>query len=265
MNSRAITAAILLSGAFIFAHGTSAHAHFNLNSSHALFESSGQQSPEPSPSEPVIWRNEAPEEKERRSSPKHQSPWDLDFVQDCVPWGLLVVDECAEIVFANERARNFLDARCGIENRGGRLHIQRSYVNRGLLNLIRTAACQESKEISPELYRHTIGVPDQNGHIRYAIQVSPARTNLPTSLVLLMVSDLRGQSSAERSTIASIFNLSEREAELAEFFSCGLRVDEIAQRMGVSTNTVRVHLRHVFSKTGCSSQIQLARTFARVP
>jgi DNA-binding CsgD family transcriptional regulator len=65
--------------------------------------------------------------------------------------------------------------------------------------------------------------------------------------------------------VTKVFTLSEREAELAELFASGLRVDAIAGRMRISVNTARVHLRNVFAKTGCTSQIELARTFAHMP
>jgi DNA-binding CsgD family transcriptional regulator len=62
-----------------------------------------------------------------------------------------------------------------------------------------------------------------------------------------------------------VFRLSDREACFAELFAAGHRIDAIAERMGVTSNTARVHLRHVFAKTGCSSQIELARKLACIP
>jgi DNA-binding CsgD family transcriptional regulator len=62
-----------------------------------------------------------------------------------------------------------------------------------------------------------------------------------------------------------VFRLSVREAHFAELFAAGYRIDAIAQAMGVTPNTARVHLRHVFAKTGCSNQIELARKFACIP
>ncbi|MCY1519378.1 hypothetical protein D9M68_541280 [compost metagenome] len=40
----------------------------------------------------------------------------------------------------------------------------------------------------------------------------------------------------------------------------GLTLDESAERLGVSRNTVRAHLRGVFAKTGATRQAQLVKT-----
>jgi DNA-binding CsgD family transcriptional regulator len=56
-----------------------------------------------------------------------------------------------------------------------------------------------------------------------------------------------------------------REAEFAELFAAGHRIEMIAQIMGVAMNTARVHLRHVCAKVGCTSQIELARMLASIP
>ena len=86
-----------------------------------------------------------------------------------------------------------------------------------------------------------------------------------SGVALLAVMDMLGSVQIMRTKAASIFGLSEREAELAELFSQGLRVQEIAVRMGVAVNTARVHLRNVFTKTGANSQIELARIFTMLP
>jgi DNA-binding CsgD family transcriptional regulator len=81
----------------------------------------------------------------------------------------------------------------------------------------------------------------------------------------LIIADLASEIRVSRSAVARTFQLSTREAELAELFSTGLRVDAIAARMGISANTARIHLRNVFAKTGCANQVELARLFAHMP
>ncbi len=54
--------------------------------------------------------------------------------------------------------------------------------------------------------------------------------------------------------MAEQFHLTSREREAVEFLSEGLTSKEIAQRMGISPNTVKVFLRLVMIKMGVSTR-----------
>ena len=198
-----------------------------------------------------------------RRSASGDFPLDFEDLQTCIRWGLVVVDATGVIVFATRRARAFLDAGCGIAERSGRLYVERSCVERSLQALIRLNAVRSSEATAPENPVNVLGVPDRDGRTHYLLKVFPFAAARNCSLALVAVSDLVESRAIDRSIIAAVFSFSPREAELGELFSNGLRIEEIAPRMGVAMNTARVHLRNVLAKTGCSSQIELARTFAR--
>lgn len=189
--------------------------------------------------------------------------FDFEDLQACIRWGLFVVDETATIIFATKRGRAFLTAGCGIAERSGRFYVERSCVDRGLQALIRLNAVRSNEATLHENPLNVLGVPDREGRTHYVLKVFPFGAAKTRPLALVAVSDLVESPQIDRSIIAAVFNFSAREAELGELFSKGLRVEEIAPRMGVAMNTVRVHLRNVLTKTGCSSQIELARIFAR--
>jgi DNA-binding CsgD family transcriptional regulator len=190
-----------------------------------------------------------------------QTRLSAEALQHCIPWGVLIVDHQRRIVFANPRARTFLDAKSGLEERNGRVHVERANIDRSLGDLVRRAAAS----VSPLTVEETVGVPDRQGHTRYAIKVIRCTTDQGEAAALLIVTDLLSSVHVSRAAVTKVFLLSEREAELAELFASGLRIDAIAPRMGISVNTARVHLRNVFAKTGCASQVELARTFAHMP
>jgi DNA-binding CsgD family transcriptional regulator len=180
----------------------------------------------------------------------------------CIPWGVLIVDQQRRIVFANPRARSFLDAKSGLEERSGRVHVERANIDRSLAELVQRAAAASPTAIVSE---ETVGVPDRQGHTQYAVKVIRCRTDQGDAAALLIITDLLASVHVSREAVARVFHLSDREAEFAELFASGLRIDAIAPRMGIAVNTARVHLRRVCAKTGCASQIELARTFARMP
>jgi DNA-binding CsgD family transcriptional regulator len=262
---RAITIMILLNAAAIWIGDMPAHAQYNLRASEIFSASSGSDTSAPETEDAASRGAEDDEERKRRERQRQYMLSETDLAQDWVPWGVLVVDSSAAIVFANERAQGFLTAGCGMEEREGRLYIQRSNVNRALQLLIRSVTLRTNEDHGVGQWSDGIGIPDQKHRIRYAARVLPMRDNSREGLALITVSDLVEQPLVRRGAIRSTFNLSEREGELAELFSNGFRLDEIAQKMGISMSTARVHLRHVFRKTGCSDQIHLARTISLIP
>jgi DNA-binding CsgD family transcriptional regulator len=206
----------------------------------------------------------APSAPSRSEGRPPQTPPGLsaEVLQQCIPWGILIVDQQRRIIFANSRAQSFLEAKSGLEQRSGQLHVERANIDRTLRELVQRAATAPSSAIVAE---ETVGVPDRQGQMRYVVKVIRCRTDQGEGAALLIVTDLLSSVHVSRSAVAKVFQLSEREAELAELFASGLRIDSIAPRMGISVNTARVHLRSVFAKTGCASQVELARTFAHMP
>jgi len=56
------------------------------------------------------------------------------------------------------------------------------------------------------------------------------------------------------SQVSQQFNLTQREREVLEYLLQGLSSKEIANRMNISSNTVKAFLRLIMIKTGVSSR-----------
>jgi len=57
--------------------------------------------------------------------------------------------------------------------------------------------------------------------------------------------------------------LTAREHEVAELVEKGLKNREIGRSLGIQTGTVKIHLKHIFEKTGCRGRYGLALTGLR--
>lgn len=58
-------------------------------------------------------------------------------------------------------------------------------------------------------------------------------------------------------------NLTTREHQVTELVEKGLKNKEIASTLGIQTGTVKIHLKHIFEKTGCRGRYGLALTGLR--
>lgn len=54
-------------------------------------------------------------------------------------------------------------------------------------------------------------------------------------------------------------DLTERERQVARLVAPGLRGKEIARRLGISEQTVKNHLTHIFAKLGIGNRVELTR------
>jgi DNA-binding CsgD family transcriptional regulator len=87
---------------------------------------------------------------------------------------------------------------------------------------------------------------------------------LGSTLGILIVTVI-GERKAEKPSVdllKAIFSLTPAEARVATLFGSGFRVSQVAERLGVSKETVRSHIKHVFAKIGVSRQSHLARLLA---
>lgn len=58
--------------------------------------------------------------------------------------------------------------------------------------------------------------------------------------------------------LASSMEFTEREIEVLRVMTSGITNSAIADRLGITENTVKQHIRHMMEKTGCKSRTELA-------
>ena len=93
------------------------------------------------------------------------------------------------------------------------------------------------------------------------------RTSDTDSLLLCLRAVARGHTWMEEAVNAETPprqerrpQLTPREHQVVELVEKGLRNRDIAENLGIRTGTVKIHLRHIFEKTGCRGRYGLALT-----
>jgi DNA-binding NarL/FixJ family response regulator len=92
------------------------------------------------------------------------------------------------------------------------------------------------------------------------------RTSEPQTLLMCLRSVTVGQTwledgifgDAEKLSSPRHSHLTPREQEVAELVEKGLRNRDIARNLGIQTGTVKIHLKHIFEKTGVRGRYGLA-------
>jgi DNA-binding CsgD family transcriptional regulator len=188
---------------------------------------------------------------------QHASFGALDRLAD----GVIVLDRKARVLFTNGAARRIAEQ--------GAVRLQQpiatdSPAHSQRLNELIRAALQGAAGGTMSLPR------DVNGRL-LTILVSSIRSKdlgrlsdvgVKDAAVLLFVIDPANRRSIPLGQIMDAYGLTHAEARVALAASSGNTVIETAQSLGLSPNTIKTHLRHVFAKTGTGRQAELAGLIA---
>jgi DNA-binding CsgD family transcriptional regulator/PAS domain-containing protein len=109
-----------------------------------------------------------------------------------------------------------------------------------------------------------LSVPRQHGLASVSLVVTPM-PSVPTLWTgmdprwLVFVFDPEQRITPTAALLSRHLGISAREAEIAVLLSMGRDLPKVATWLGISLHTVRVHLKHIFDKTGAHSQTELIR------
>ena len=88
---------------------------------------------------------------------------------------------------------------------------------------------------------------------------TPESAEAGDASLALFISDPESSRVSETQVIATVYELTHAEAELVRLLSCGLSLEQVAERRGVTMNTARGQLKQVFAKTDTNRQGELVR------
>jgi DNA-binding CsgD family transcriptional regulator len=190
---------------------------------------------------------------------------------DGISVGILLLDENARLVHANATARRIVDMADGISLHNGTLalHAKDGHVavRRAIWNAIAEA---RAGRIAPG---EAVAVSRPSGNDPFPALVAALWGNhlryglgrLDTPLAVLFVTIPEEPQEAPADLLRRLFGLTLAEARLCERLVLGRTVEEAAKDLGITTDTARVHLKHMFDKTGVGRQAELVAKVLATP
>lgn len=205
---------------------------------------------------PISAPTSLPRKRLRTSAPRERWPALAADVLELLPEGVLVVEEDGRVRGMNSAARRILAQRGGLSLGPEGLHNGTSGVTRQLSRGIQAAA--RGAETGPALRIARDKRPPLSVRI-----VSLKSGQGRRAAVFVKESSPPEAPSAEQ--IMDRFGTTPMESRVAHLLAYGARVGAIAQDLGIAVQTVRGHLKQVFTKTGAHRQAELVALLLSAP
>jgi DNA-binding NarL/FixJ family response regulator len=172
---------------------------------------------------------------------------------------VLVVDRGARILIANETATTLLHARDGLTADRNILRAATPRDSASLHRTIRDAVEGSCLRAAGSISR--IERPSGKGPLQILVNPSIRRDVFfgNSGSALVFVHDPERQERPQLETCRILYGLTPAEATIAVLLASGKSVREIASESHVRENTVRIHLKKIFDKTGTNRQAELVR------
>jgi DNA-binding CsgD family transcriptional regulator len=188
----------------------------------------------------------------------------LEAVLDRVAIPTLVLAADGAVHYSNEAARRLLARNDGLGLDGERKlrASSRPLTTRLLATIARAAAERSDGE-----HWACVALPRASGLPELELLIEPlgpsCRDASTGALAVAFVQCPEERFDLDPDVLARAYGFSPKEARVATLLMQGAGPAEIARTMHVSINTVRTHLRGVFTKTGTSRQAELASKLFR--
>lgn len=175
--------------------------------------------------------------------------------------GVMVVSNTGRLLFANRLAERLLRLGQGITISHGHLHAQIAARNPALQKAIRDASLVVT---GGSVSAGGIIAMPRHEASSLSLVICPAPSgavgnDLLGSAAIIFVNNPDDKCTPTQAALIEQFRLTPAEARLTAGLLDGEQLEECAARIGISLHTVKVQLRQVFAKTGCSRQAELIR------
>jgi DNA-binding CsgD family transcriptional regulator len=187
---------------------------------------------------------------------------------DAFPMGIILLSSTGRVLAANRPAERILDHHDGLSVQEHQLRAADPEHTAELHDLVRSIAANGATD--PPDGANAGCLPRPSG--RRPLQILVRRLGHDVAAggkrgapVALFVTDPDERVEIPIPRLRRIYGLTHSEARIASRIAEGLRPESVAAEVGVQVNTVRMHLKRIFAKTGTRRQSELVRLLLSSP
>lgn len=185
---------------------------------------------------------------------------------DALPVGMAVVSEDMSVLHMNAYARDILNHNRGLDCTNNRLSARDRNLDEKLRQLVAAAAAKARAGIEDGSDAMFIKAPMIRDQVEViATPVASDQRDGDSSCVILYLFDASLERHVSHDVLTRLYGLTQTEGKLVQLLVGGSTLDDAAQRLEISVNTARTHLKHVFHKTGINRQAELVHRIETGP
>lgn len=187
---------------------------------------------------------------------------------DAFPMGVILLNGTSRVLATNQPAARILERADGLALEGRRLRAADPEEAESLRELVQQTASNGATDPADGSNARRLSRPSG----RRALQILVQRMGRngagepgghPPVALFVTDPDERVEIPVER--LRRLYGLTPSEGRIAARLTAGLRPEEVALELGVQVNTIRMHLKRIFSKTGTGRQSELVGLLLRSP
>lgn len=187
---------------------------------------------------------------------------------DVMPMGIALLGCSGTVIAANRAARDIIDTDDALYLGSSGLGLKLPAGRFRFRDFLAGTLGEPRNEASGEL--HTFSVPREDGRRPITLLVMPVKDRTQRRadrdpVAVLFIGDPERPVDIDPRQLVRLYTLSRAEARVAVLLARGLRLEQCAQHLGLTYETVRKHLKQIFSKTGTDRQAELIRTLTSGP
>ncbi|MBD2838331.1 helix-turn-helix transcriptional regulator [Pseudomonas sp. JM0905a] len=174
--------------------------------------------------------------------------------------GTIILDNHLQVMETNQAANEMLGEGDGLNVAGDRLGAAYRRDNQALQRLIKQALEQRVSEGPRIAEAITLQRPSGRSSLGVVVQSLPREESLEGRhpAVAVFLRDPERRADVQQQPLRQLFGFTPAEAALAIQLAHGNTLDEAGVQLNIRRNTVKAHLRAIFSKAGVTRQSELA-------
>jgi DNA-binding CsgD family transcriptional regulator len=187
---------------------------------------------------------------------------------DMMPIGIALLGSSGAVLTANRVAREIIDAEEALYIGSGGLGLKLAAGRFRFRDFL--AGSLGAPRTDSETEIDSFSVPREGNRRPITLLVMPVKDRtMPRSdrdpAAVVFIGDPERPVDIDPRNLIRLYGLSRAEARVAVLLGKGLRLEQAAQHLGLTYETVRKHLKQIFSKTGTDRQAELVRTMTSGP